>query len=261
MVCLQLQPDSHFNHIRSNEEKLKMKKLLITTIILTLSGIFHSAIAQNGIQFGAHAGLNFATFTGGKDIEIDNDYDSRIGFKAGISVQIPMADLPFDVESGLFYSQKGAKGEYRRGLCCNAGNAGTSKLDYIDIPILSRFDFETSRSVTPHIVAGPYVAIKLNAKVNNAGAGSNIGDSIQGTGGQVGQISVNPPVGYTESIDEFVRTIDAGLYLGAGGSFIKGSLNLQFRASYSVGFIPVFTDEIDSGDKNRVFSLTAGVLF
>ncbi len=209
------------------------------TLFLFLTGLIllmvKTAYGQGGVQFGAHAGINAANFSGS-----EISYDSRLGFTAGISVGIPLVGKPFQIESGLFYSQKGAKGEYRdpfEAPCCNAGNSGTLKTDYIDVPILAVFDFDRSGSFHPQIVAGPYVAVNISAKANEA-------DDL-----------------YIEKIDEYINTFDVGILIGGGGVLRTDTLNLRFRASYGVGFMPVFNSEVDGDEKHRVLSFTAGIIF
>lgn len=213
-----------------------MMKNIFTVLTISMFTIFvQTVFAQNNLQFGMHAGLNAAGFSGD-----EIDYESRIGFMAGFSVEIPLEDQIFNIETGAYYSQKGAKGVYREPIefpCCNAGNTGTLKTDYIDIPILVKFDYERSGSFHPQLVAGPYLAVNIGAKASEA-------DNL-----------------YIENIDELVRTVDFGLMIGGGGVLQRESLNIRLRASYSFGFASVFDSEIEGDEKHRVFSITAGIIF
>ncbi|TVR17880.1 MAG: PorT family protein [Balneolaceae bacterium] len=197
--------------------------------------VIEIAFAQSDLKFGAHAGINIANFSG-----MEIDYESRTGFKAGISVEIPLDGQVFDIETGAYYSQKGATGFYREpigNVGGNFGNAGTLKLDYVDIPVLASFNIERSGSFHPQIIAGPYLAVNISSKANEA-------DDL-----------------YIDKIDEYVRLVDVGLMIGGGGIISRESLNIRVRASYTFGFTSVFDSEIESDEKNRVFSITAGILF
>ncbi len=212
-------------------------KSTVFFLILMLSVSIQNAVAQSNLKFGAHAGINIANFSG-----VEIDYESRTGFLAGISVEIPLEGQIFDIETGAYYSQKGATGFYRAPIGIgipggNAGNAGTLKLDYVDIPVLAKFEIERSGSFHPQIIAGPYLAVNISSKANET-------DDL-----------------YIDKIDEFIRAADVGLILGGGGVIRRESLNIRLRASYTIGITSVFESQIERNEKNRVFSITAGILF
>ncbi|TVP98336.1 MAG: PorT family protein [Balneolaceae bacterium] len=226
-----------------------MKKILNGFIVILLMGLVHSATAQNNFTFGVKAGVNFSTFSG-SELELD----SRTGFMGGISMDADLEKLPFLVESGIYYTQRGLKGEYpgvfgirRPG---NRGNAGTFKLDYVELPVMAKYVIETEGNISPNLVFGPYFAINISSKIEEGNAGGQVGGSLQ---------PINQP--YIVDISEHVRSLDAGLIIGAGAGMLLNSLDLNFQARYGIGLTSVLTGEASNGEKNRVFTLAAGITF
>jgi hypothetical protein len=218
------------------------RKLFLVTLIFSLIG-FVTSYAQNNFVFGVKAGLNVSTFGGS---ELENE--SRVGFMGGLSLDADLEKLPFLIEAGIYYTQKGPKGEYGPGLLPpggNRGNAGNFKLEYIELPIMAKYIIETERQLQPNLIFGPYVGFKIGSKVEEGNAGGQIG-------------TLQP---YIVDISDKLNKIDAGLAIGAGSAIILNNLNLNFQAKYSIGLTPVFKDEADNGGKNRAFTLSVGITF
>jgi len=125
-----------------------MKKIFILAIGLFVAT---AASAQDRIKFGVKGGLNISDIIQG-DGNNDFDTETKTGFNAGVTVEIPLiAGLQFTPE--LLYSQKGYK---------NTTSLGTFKqtTSFIDVPILASFRLGSSFN----IVAGPQVSFLLNTK-------------------------------------------------------------------------------------------------
>ncbi len=149
-----------------------MKNILIlfclASIVLNVSALH----AQNNMIFGIKAGLNISTF-GGSELESE----SRVGFMGGISIDAELEMLPFLVESGIFYSQKGPKGEYGSGLLPggNFGNAGNFKLEYLEVPVMAKYNIDVEGKLQPNLLLGPYVGFNVGSKVEEGNSGGQIG--------------------------------------------------------------------------------------
>lgn len=134
-----------------------MKKIFILAISLFVAS---AATAQDRIKFGIKGGLNYSDIIEG-DGNNNFDTESKPGFNAGVTVEIPLiAGLQFTPE--VLYSQKGYKNTYA---------AGTFKqtTSFIDVPILASFRLGSAFN----IVAGPQVSFLLSTKnkfENNFGA-------------------------------------------------------------------------------------------
>lgn len=191
--------------------------ILVTSALMV--GVTTHTYAQSPISFGLKGGFNIANITGE-----DFDADARFGLTAGVALDISVPVLPFGVESGLYYSQKGAD-----------GTDSTLKLDYLEVPVLAKFQLGPSGPITPHLVIGPYVGFNVNAESESGGDTFDISDSVNGA--------------------EF------GGAVGVGIDFNLGVTKLNARAQYAYGFNDIFEDAGGSAGNNAALSVTAGIWF
>ncbi len=194
-----------------------MKKLLLSfTILLTLGFFAGQVQAQSNIGFGFRGGLNFANLN-----DIDDDFSSRTGLMMGGYFNFLIPNSPVSIQPEILYTQKGFE----------SGNA-TIQLDYVEVPVLAKFDFIIDSNITPHVYFGPYIGFNVNAEID----GENT--LIEGE----------------TDIDDAVVGTDFGVVVGGGVDF--GQFNAGVR--YGAGLSEVFED-LDG--KNGVFSVIAGVNF
>lgn len=201
-----------------------MKKLLFSlSLLLTVGIIANQAQAQTGLDFGIRGGLNIANLN-----DIDDEVASRTGFMAGIYLNFLVPNSPVSIQPEVLYTQKGFE----------SGDA-TVQLDYVEVPVLAKFDFITDGSITPNVYFGPYVGFNVSAELD--------GDDGIFVGGEA-------------DIDDDVEGTDFGVVVGGGLDF--GRVDLGVR--YGAGLSEIFEDgpfDDDSGAKNGVFSITAGIEF
>ena len=95
-----------------------MKKLLFVVVLL-----FSGALTAQTLNFGAKAGVNFASLSG-DDAE---DLDSRTGFHLGLIGEVMLTDR-FAIQPEVLYSAQGAEIEDE-----------TWKLDYISVPVMAKY--------------------------------------------------------------------------------------------------------------------------
>ena len=184
--------------------------------------------------FGVLAGINVATL-GGSDAQ---NAGSRTGLAIGGSATFHITNQ-FGIEPELLFSQKGAS------ETINATQA-TLKLDYIEIPVLARYDVSTRGPAHPFFLAGPALAFEVscNAEVSNGGQSAsescdNLNQQLEG--------------GLSK------KSFDFGGQLGAGVVFPAGKkMNLSVSVRYTLGFVDTF-DNADA--KNRNWSFLAGLTF
>lgn len=117
-----------------------MKKIFFAVIIL----IAGTVTAQE-FEFGAKAGLNFATLEG----DGFEDLDSRTGFLVGLVAELPVSKR-FSVQPELLYSGQGA----------TASGDRTFKLDYVSLPLMGKIYIAEGLSVE----VGPQVGINVVSK-------------------------------------------------------------------------------------------------
>lgn len=134
-----------------------MKTLL--TSVLILSCIISSA-QPNRFSLALDAGISVASLTY-DDTNLDDIYDSRLGYAAGTTFHYNFSKL-FSLLTGIMYERKGASSDIT--FADNTGTIiGKTKLrdnfDYLVVPLLLRVT--TANKVNFNINAGPYLGILL----------------------------------------------------------------------------------------------------
>lgn len=207
------------------KNKLPIIGLLIFMIVSF--GLIDKANAQSPINLGLKGGLNFA------NISSDDDLDSRTGFHAGLVLDFSLPALPLGVESGLYYTQKGAE-------FTEEGITVTGKLDYIEVPLLAKINVGLSGPISPHVVIGPYAAYNVNAEFE-ASSGS---------------------VSFSEDLSDDTSDLDFGGIAGLGADFNLGVTKVNVSARYSFGFSNINDSEFEQDDEShRIFMISAGIMF
>jgi len=198
-----------------------MKKLLFITAIVLLG--FPSVNAQ-GVDFGARAGVNFAT------ISSDNfdSFDGRTSFHIGFVSEIPICET-FSFQPELIYSSQGSGYSEDSEVTFE----GTIKADYLNIPLMGKYYVAKGFSLE----AGPQIGLLLSASDE----------------GEIDGFT------YDEDIKEFLKGIDFGVNFGVGYKLDSG---LNFGARYNLGLVDVNDDYEDGGTyKNSVIQAYVGFFF
>lgn len=196
-----------------------MKKLFLA---LTLA-IFLTVGLSAQVDMGIKAGLNLSTING-PDVE---SFDGRTAFHFGAYFGFTVGDN-FTLQPELLYSIQGS--DYS-----DPDESGTVKLDYLNIPIMARFNLSDAFIVE----AGPQIGILLSAKDEWTYDGMT--DEYD--------------------IDDHVKGIDFGLNIGLGYVLESG---LNFGARYNFGLTDVNdSDDLDDGAeyKNGNFMISVGYSF
>lgn len=207
-----------------------MKKLTTTALsvfVILAFGFTHQVNAQSPINFGVKGGLNFA------NLSSDDDLDARTGFHAGLALDFALPMLPIGVESGLYYTQKGAE-------FTEEGITLTGKLDYIEVPVLAKISFGPPGPFSPHVVIGPYAAYNINSEFEVSSGSASI----------------------SEDFSDETSDLDFGGIVGVGADFNLGVTKLNISARYSYGFSNINDSDFDVDEENnRVFMISAGIMF
>lgn len=207
------------------------------------------AMAQVDVKPGVRVGFNYATFGGDTDQYAqafagspgvsDVSTGRRSGYTVGGFLLFDFAG-PFALQPELRYIQRGYTVDVTvSGFGQEFSANGTLKLDYIDVPVLARFDFP-SAGVTPHVLGGPTVGFNISAEQETEAAG------------QTG----------TEDVSDSVSGTDFGLEVGAGLDFSLGAGTATIDARYGLGLSDLpDTEDTDMSLKNRALMVTAGFTF
>ena len=203
---------------------------IVCAVMVILAGGASTAVAQER-QVGAKAGVNAASLAGDGS---DSYNDPRLGFLAGGFTVLPVRG-PIAIQLEALFSQKGAK------LSVNEDLEATLELDYLDIPVMLRFQAPASGSTRLHIFGGPSVGYRMGAR-------SKISDS-----------TFNFAEGSIDNIEDDIERFDFGIVAGAG---VDIGRRIVVDARYSWGLSTVNKDTSEGIEiKNRVFSIMAGVRF
>jgi len=200
-------------------------------MVVTSFGLIQQTHAQSLVDFGIKGGLNFANLAGAED-----DLDSRTGLHAGLVLDFSFPMIPIGIESGIYYSQKGAE-------VSEEGLTATWKLDYIEVPVMAKLNVGPPGPFSPHLLLGPYAAYNINSELDVTAGAASLTDE-------------------TDDFSEITTDIDFGGVIGIGADFNLGVTKLNVQARYSRGFIDVNDNGFeDESQKNSVFSISAGIMF
>lgn len=214
-----------------------------TLILLGLVAFSTNALAQQEVKFGPKAGVNIANISG-KDAENNK---MLIGFHVGAFAEIKFNDK-FAVQPEILYSAQGAKKEGTKNVAgVNVTTNSTSKVDYINVPIMAKYYVLPSLAIE----AGPYVGFLMSAKT-------------EGTINSMGQ-----NVSIDSDDKDSSNSIDFGVGVGASfnlnnGFFIGARYNLGLTkvgkdSSLTIGGVEVSREALDT--KNTVIQVGVGYKF
>jgi Outer membrane protein beta-barrel domain len=225
-----------------------MKKLFLFTAFAVTTGV----ATQAQVKFGAHAGINVASYTekytSGSQSTTDK-FDSKVGLTIGVVAEISLADaLAFRPE--LNYTQKG--GQYKDSetfFGTTVSTETTITTNYVEIPLNVIYKFEAGGG-NVFVGAGPSIGYGLSGKYKE-------------------KITTGPTTTEDKTDIKFDGKANAsdGKYhlkgLDFGATFLAGyqlSNNLFFKASYNLG-LSNLSPEDNVTAKNKGFGFTIGYMF
>lgn len=214
-----------------------MKKLITMAVVGAMAGLLVLPPVASAAQpkFGLKVGVNSANLNGGDVAMFEDEFGpmkSKIAFCGGGFVVFALSKgMAIQVEA--LYTQKGSKFDIDiDGEIINL----YWNTDYIEIPVLFKYTFETKGSVKPVLFAGPSVAFKMTAKLKATYQGDTEEDDIPG-----------------------FNSTDFGLVFG-GGLDIGPKFRVDLR--YTMGLTKLLEMDGETADlKNGVFTLAVGYAF
>lgn len=197
---------------------------LVVALVVALVLVASQAFAA-GAVYGVKGGLSIANVHG-DDAE---DASSRTVGCFGGFVEIPITPM-ISFQPEALYAMKGSKDDEGENTC-------TTKLTYIEIPMLFKVNIPTSGGIKPFIAAGPEVAFKVSA-------------TWEGTEGGVD---------FDEDIED-IKGTDLGLIIGGGIGFPFMNHTAMLEGRYDLGLTTI-VDVEDVDVKNNVISVLVGIAF
>lgn len=200
-----------------------MKKLYtilgLLCSLMILGALPNTSQAQTKPSFGIRGGANFAQFN-----NTDINDNARTGLMLGAYLNLAIPNTPISIQPEVLYTQKGA--EIKSGV----GTSGKVKLNYIEVPVLAKFRYQTYGAVTPSVYFGPAINLNVTAKGENPGSLGNT----------------------SSDLDDFTNTMNLSVVVGAGVDISRFNVGVRYNAGLTKAF--------ESGDaKNGVFSVVAGI--
>ena len=214
-----------------------MKRIFLTLTAIALIAFAATANAT-GMYAGIKAGANFGDMSKAEDFlkaeagsGVSVSTSMRTGFMGGLFVGKDVnPQFGFRVE-GLWV-QKGIKADY---TASGVSASGTTKLDYIEFPILFVYNLSNTEKMGFNLFAGPTLGFNVSAKGEAGGTSQDIKDNVESF--------------------EFGGAIGAGL-----AKKMAGGKAITLDARYSMGGTGVGKDVPSGVDnpKNRGIGLMIG---
>ncbi|HYF03771.1 MAG TPA: porin family protein [Patescibacteria group bacterium] len=230
----------------------------IFAVVAGLMFFIYSAEAQ--VSFGVKGGISIANQKIGEPTEpqpgeLMPTYSSIEGFVGGAFVHIGIPLVPFSVQGEVLYTQKGRKRVFNPTTSFGSIDAmSTLTLNYLEIPVLAKFNIPLPAPVTPNLYIGPAVSFLLSSKQRLQLKSTGLwGNTIQDT---------------TAGDVEYIQKNDFGLAFGGGVDFNLFATRVTLDARYTLGLKDVYKRPADApegeGDPtftNRAWMVLFGVAF
>jgi hypothetical protein len=216
--------------------KVNWWKSAVTATALSVATTMPMPSRVQAQRLGIVAGGTFSQLRG-----IDNiNVQSRTGTMFGASLLLPLGGS-VALQPELLFSNKGSK--------FNTGTGGEKdiRLDYLEIPVLLRYDLAGGAALDPHIYAGPSIGYKVGCNVKFSGGGI-------------------PNSSSDCTRDNFdAKTLDWGAIVGAGVDLSVGGLGVTGGARYGIGLAdinkadsPTITQRVHNGTLTVYVGLLLG---
>lgn len=199
-------------------------------VLLAVAGLLIAGVSFGQTKWGIIAGPQFSSFTTKADNVSKETSDLTTNLRAGITVDIPLAE-EFYIGTGLLYSGRGGK-----------ESPVKANLSYLQVPVNFLFKPEVGAGKL-NLGVGPYFAYgvggKYKATINNVEVTTKAFDDEAGTGK--------------------LKKFDAGLGIVAGYELPVG---LYLGLNADLGLVNAY-DNTDNGRswKNTSFGVSVGYKF
>jgi hypothetical protein len=253
----------------ATREEIMNKVLCTMTLILVLAA--GPAADGRDLWFGVRGGPSIPNLSGGGN-EVSEGYSSIVAPNFGLVADYFLTDH-ISIKMEADYSVQGGE---RNGLqpitqalpglpalppgqYLYADFRNKSVLDYIEIPVMAKYQGGVSKNWRYFVQAGPYIGFLLNAEQETRGTSLIYADK-NGTPLTLGGQPL-PPVSFDANTDvkNRLNDVNAGITAGVGLAYLIGEHHqvfLDIRGQY--GLIPLQKDTDTDGESHAgcvVFSL------
>lgn len=201
-----------------------MKRLATIVAAGAFLAVAAPAAAQMTTEIGAKAGVTFSTVD-----DEDFDAESLLAFGGGGYVRFAFPQ-GFSIQPELLWMRKGAEQDF-------GTFEAELKLDYVEVPVLVRYDIPTAGNISPYLFAGPSFAFEISCKVSDT--------------------DTDEDFDCDDEEDFETESFDAGATGGAGVGFAAGRGTLFLEGRYTFGLMDIVASE-EFEAKNRSAAVMIG---
>ncbi|UOQ97521.1 PorT family protein [Hymenobacter sp. 5317J-9] len=216
-----------------------MKPHILSLLLLLAAGT--AAQAQSAPRFGLKAGVSSATYAG-KD---NTATTAKIGVNAGITLNLGLTDQ-LSIQPEVLFSQKGTKLSYNQDnsdvtVFLTNGNAFgrkgsgtyTQTLNYLDVPVLLRYNIGPTDGAGFFVEAGPQVSFLLSQRGEVSGDKATV--VLAGpTRNDINSPRTELPCFTVDNTTADLNTTTFGYALGVGYRFSNAlSLSARYTGDFS----------------------------
>jgi hypothetical protein len=191
-----------------------MRRLWAFTIATAFLVVAVSGVDAQ-MRLGAKGGVTFSNLSFDPD---EPDAESLTAFSGGAEVQIPLGGTGLALQPELLFTRKGTE-------LSEEGGTAKLKLDYIEIPVLVRFNIP-AQSVMPFLYGGPVVSFESACKFEGSEGGVSV------------EIDCDSP-----ELEANTESTDFGILFGGGLAFPAGPGDIFVEGRYSFGLVDIDADE------------------
>ncbi len=199
---------------------------------------FFMLIGQMDAQIGVRVATNISKFNVSEDLGENIELNYKMGFGLGLYYKVALDEnLSFQPE--INYVQQGA--EYSE---VDGEESVVFKFNYIQIPILAKYQFGASDKLNFFVEGGPYVGF---------GIGKGKVESCLDGECDVEELS------FGNTDDNDIKNPDFGIQLG-GGIIVNSKFSIDIRYVYGIQNLIIDSDE-DDFLRNTAFNIGVGYSF
>ena len=222
-----------------------MNKSMAAVVVLTVAFllIVPSLFAQNASEgsmglagYGIKGGLSESKFTGS---DASSTFGSSLKYRpsgaAGAFVTYRLTDL-FAASLEPMWVQRGAKYDISE---ADGTHKFSTRVDYIDVPLLVKVSIPTNGNFHPDIFAGPDVAFRLDAKAKEDAPGFS----------------------QTANVKNDFKSADFGIAFGVGTRYDIGMGAISLDGRYYAGLTKIDNTSSSRSIRNGDFLVLVGYSF
>jgi len=245
---------------------MRNKKVLYPILyVLIMIASLDGAIAQKNVFVGVQGGVSIPnlTATAAESNPLNQDYKSRVGPHIGILAEFQLSKI-FSIQTELNYSGQGGKRNGLQALQSQnilgstaylyADVKNTSRLNYLQIPILARVNLKLSEKFSFYINGGGFFGYML--------AGNQIIDGSSAIYlNKTTPILPESSLTSTTNVMSNLHRANVGIQAALGFSMNAGPGKIFIQGGGNYGFVKLQKDAVNGTNRTGAGLLTVGYAY